>query len=628
MRSIYLLIIFVSLSNNFFSQVNKEPVYYNDSSIYDVKYYKLNIYANTDSLYISGNTYLIATVVKHDLSKFYIELSSSLAIDSILINNNPFSFVHQDNWIKVDLLQPIPEGNSFTVSVYYKGYAATSSSFGGIALDSYDNVKILYTLSEPFSALDFFACKQFLTDKADSVTIILNVPLGLTGIANGLLRSIDTIPGNQVSFRWESRYPIAYYLIAIAVANYKEYSYRFYDKSCGDSVLFQNFYYNTPNYLTNQKNNIDKTVKIIELYEKITGVSFPFHKEKYGHVTAPIGGGMENQTITMVDGFDFDLVAHELAHSWFGDMVTCSDWQNIWINEGFASYFEYFAFENLDTVNSKIWLQNCFKFAIRNSNNSVFITEDDKWNEQRLFSYFDTYRKGAAVIHMLRHKIRNDSIFLKIINTFLTKYTYSNASTEDFKTVAESVSKIDLENFFNQWYYGKGYPVINIEGNAALRKLSLTLNVTSSSTENSFTDIALEIRVKFKSIPDSLITLDISKSAQSYDLRFNDVVTAVIVNPNYALLASISSVIDIDSTSVTKAFVTPNPFSDHLVIDFPDTGKLKSVKLFDTNGKSVGEWESPNITLNIWVKNLIAGPYVLLANDGASSYNFKIVKIN
>ncbi|MCL5070705.1 MAG: hypothetical protein M1308_07395, partial [Actinobacteria bacterium] len=208
-----------------FSQINKEIIFYTDSSNYDVKYYKLNIYASTDSLYLAGNTEILATAEQPDFNKFYIELSASLNVDSVVINNVQVTFSRSENWIKASLPTAVSKGTQFSARIYYKGNPSTQSQNGGIALDSYEGVKVLYTLSEPFSSNDFFACKQHLTDKADSVAIILNVPNGLTGVANGLLTSVDTLPGNLVSFHWESRYPTAYYLIAIAVSDFKEYSY-------------------------------------------------------------------------------------------------------------------------------------------------------------------------------------------------------------------------------------------------------------------------------------------------------------------------------------------------------------------------------------------------------------------
>jgi aminopeptidase N len=626
MRYLFILLFFI-FSIQSYSQVENQLIYYNDSSNYDVKYYKIDISASTDSLYLEGNTQIVATVTQPLLNKFYIQLNDALVVDSVLINGLSIKYTHSGNWIKANLPITIIQGSVFTAKVFYKGYAATNSTIGGIAIDSYDDIKVLYTLSEPFSSLDFFACKQLLTDKVDSVSITLTVPKGLTGVANGKLVSVTDCPGNKVSFHWVSHYPTAYYLIAISISNYKEYSYKFYDKLCGDSILFQNYYYNSPGYLLEQKTNIDKTIEIINQFEKITGIGYPFYKEKYGHVTAPIGGGMENQTITMVNSFSFDLVAHELAHSWFGDMVTCADWQNIWINEGFASYLEYCANEIFYPDFSIKWLQKCISSATVNSEASIFVPDEDKWNERRIFSYYESYKKGAIVIHMLRHKINNDSVFFEVLNSFLKKFAYSNATANDFKTVAEQVLVMNLDTFFNQWYYGKGYPIVDITGIAKNRQLTLNIKQRSSSIDNNFTDLILEVKLKFKSKPDSLLHIDISNKEQSYSFRFGDIVTEVIINPNCNLLGVFSPIIEIDTTDIfTKASISPNPFTNHITIDFPNTGNTKSIKLFDTNGKTIGEWETSNTYCNVVLSNFQAGPYLLLAIDGDTTYKFKVVK--
>jgi aminopeptidase N len=338
---------------------------------------------------------------------------------------------------------------------------------------------------------------------------------------------------------------------------------------------------------------------------------------------------MENQTITMIDIFDFELVAHELAHSWFGDLVTCNDWQNIWVNEGIASYLEYYADEVLYPENANKWLSKCFSNAVHNPETSVFVPDEDKWKDRRIFSYYDSYRKGAAVIHMLRSKINNDSAFFKVLHVYLKQYSFSNASIDDFKTVAEKVTSLELDTFFNQWLYGKGYPVIDIKGEAKNKHLSLSIKQTSSSNENIFTGIMLEAKLKFKSKPDTILRLDVSNKDQLFNFRLNDLVTEVILNPNFSLLGRFNKDIAIDSIyNITKAVVSPNPFFDHLCIDFPDTGKQKSVELFDTNGRTVGEWVSPNTNIDLMLNNITAGPYFLLTDDGNTTSKIKVIKIN
>ena len=250
----FILFLFLIISTKLYSQTLNDSVYsyYTDSSAYDAKYYSIELNAGTNNLYISGHTTILAQNTNKPLTKFFIQLNSSLTVDSVTIDGQKCAFTHYQHWIKANPTLSISPNKLFRVTVYYKGYSATYSDFGGLSISSYNSKKILYTLSEPYSSLDFFACKQLLTDKADSVQITLNVPKGFVGIANGTLIKKSDKPDNYTSYTWKTSYPIAYYLIAIAISDYKEYSYRFANTK-GDSILFRNYYYNTPDFIKENK---------------------------------------------------------------------------------------------------------------------------------------------------------------------------------------------------------------------------------------------------------------------------------------------------------------------------------------------------------------------------------------
>ena len=534
-----LLFVIIIHPINLKAQLSKEPEYYSDSSIYDVVHYQINLNATNNNAYLSGNTVITAKINSQKLTNFYIELSDSLTIDSVIFNNIIQQFSHKLGWIKVKLSNTISPYTQFKANIYYHGKAVSASNNGGIASSQVNNSSVLYSLSEPFFASDAFPCKQFLTDKADSVSINLIVPDSLIAISNGLLKAKKILPNNKVLFQWESHYPTAYYLIAFSVGKYQEYSYKFFDESINDSISFQNYLYNEADYLQQNKNEIDTTVLLIKTYEKITGIPFPFYKEKYGHVTAPIGGGMENQTITMLTSFSFELIAHELAHSWFGDMVTCSDWQNIWVNEGFASYFEALAYENLKPNELNQWFNNAISYVINAPDGSIFIPDNKKWNDDRIFSYSLTYRKGALFIHMLRMKINNDSLFFKVLHTYLKTYAYSNASAENFRTIAEKETGLDLNSFFQQWFYGYGYPIIHFDWSNKNEKLIVKVNSKGSSSLQPVFNYDLDVLISLENNPDTLIKLPINKENQTFKIQLPSKVNTIVINPYNSIIAKI-----------------------------------------------------------------------------------------
>ena len=166
--------------------------------------------------------------------------------------------------------------------------------------------------------------------------------------------------------------------------------------------------------------------------------------------------------MTGLRGFSFNLVAHELAHSWYGDNVTCATWSDIWINEGFTSYLEYIANQYLVSQSSANALMLSYmNYAMTQPGGSVYVPPANLNNSGRIFSTRLTYRKGSALVHMIRFEMQNDELFFKTLYNFQQQYKGSLATGLDFKTVCENVSGIDFTDFFNQWYFGEGYPTFS-----------------------------------------------------------------------------------------------------------------------------------------------------------------------
>jgi aminopeptidase N len=605
------------------AQLTKEDEFYSDSSLYDVTFYKIDLSLSKSSIYIKGNTTIIAKSKQNYLQNFYIELSDSLSIDSLKFNNINSSFEHTNGWIKVHLLNPVLNNNSFSVQVFYHGNGS-GRGFGGIIHDSIYNSNILSVLAEPYNSLVFFPCKQNLPDKADSVFLYITVPKGEVVATNGLLKKTVELPSNKIQFQWETRYPIAYYLIAFAISDYKQYTYKFFDEIYGDSVLFQNFIYNDQSFYTESKQSIDETVDIIKLYEKLTGVAFPFRKEKYGHATIPFGGGMENQTITMLSRFDFVLVAHELGHSWFGDMVTCADWQNIWVNEGFATYMSYLAMENLKPELKSKWLKDTKKEALEEPDEEIFVPESQKWDDYRVFNSSLTYSKGGMLLHMLRKKLNNDKVFFEIFKTYLNKYAYKNATADDFRKVAEEISGKDLKTFFNQWFYGKGFPIAKVKWMSNSKGLTINTSSIGSSPSNPIFDCDIELLLQLKSGKDSLIKINLKDTSQTFVFKQMPLIDSVIADPYNALVAQISVSRFISDGKEVSVF--PNPFTDTVVIMFRNNSGKHFVELYDIKGAIVNKWKTNNSELTMPLESLIPGIYIVRIKDDKGFVTKKIIK--
>jgi len=313
--------------------------YLND---YDVTFYFLDITVSNTSIYIEGNTTINALAVV-DVDTFAFELIPEMDISEIWVNGTQYTeFDREVNNVLVPI-DEIAEGEMISAQIFYSGTPGGGSFFVGVDNShnyNYDK-DVTWTLSEPFAASDWFPVKQDLEDKADSCWVFITTSSDNMAGSQGLLTNVVDLGDGNTRYEWKSIYPIDYYLISFAVSDYQDYSiYAHPNEMNGDSILIQNFIYNTPQCLIDKKESIDRTSEMVELLSDLY-ILYPFYNEKYGHCLTELNGGMEHQTMTTMGGFWFGLVAHELGHMWFGDNVTCATWSDIWINEGFATYSDY-----------------------------------------------------------------------------------------------------------------------------------------------------------------------------------------------------------------------------------------------------------------------------------------------
>jgi len=510
---------------------------------YDVKFYKLDVEVTNTSTFIKGNTIIGAVSQVSGLNQFVIELISDLTVDSVLINDEKQSFDHSGDLITVSVASSISLGEYFTAQIFYKGLVPSEGFFSGMTTGEDQNTGfyVTWTLSEPFNAKDWFPCKQVLGDKADSVHVFITTDQNLIAGSNGLLTAIVPLPENKTRYEWKSSYPIVYYLISVTVADYMDYSIYAKPEGYIDSILIQNYIYDDSSYLEMNKDLINETKDLVELFSELYSL-YPFEKEKYGHCVAPMGGGMEHQTMTTLNDFRFFLVAHELGHMWFGDNVTCATWQDIWINEGFASYTEYLAYQYLqDQETADLWMKNAHDRAKNEPEGSVYIPFEEANNVYRIFSGNLSYKKGAAIVHMIRFELDNDSVFFKVLQDFQTLFKDSVATGMDFKGVLEATSGKDFEDFFNQWYFGEGFPSFGIEWSQNGDTVLIRSSQTPSSINNSLFKTSLEFKLNYSG-GDTTVRVFQDKDIQSFSVYIPFQITGLIVDPDNWILHQVSSI--------------------------------------------------------------------------------------
>ena len=594
---------------------------------YDVVFYYIDLQANDTSTYIKGFTEIHAVAVSGNLSEIVFELSTVFSIDSILIDGTKTdSFTHAGNIIRINPAETFQQNDHFTSRVYYHGSGGNDSFFSGISskIDSQWDQHVTYTLSEPFHASDWFVSKQVLTDKADSAYIFITTDTSLMAGSNGLLSKVAELPEGKHRFEWKTNYPIAFYLLSMCVSDYQDYSVYAFPEKGPEKILIQNYIYDVPLFLDENKEDIDMTADMIELFSGLYTM-YPFEKEKYGHCYAPMGGGMEHQTMTTLSSFNFGLVSHELAHMWFGDNVTCATWQDIWINEGFASYSEYLALEYLVSYESaQSWMVNAHDRARTEPDGSIYIPEADATDIWRIFSGSLSYKKGAAIIHMLRYELDNDSVFFDVLRNFQKSYKDSVATGMDFLQILEETSGMEFDWFFDQWYFGKGFPKFSFTWWQNKDSLNISSIQTGSSDDTPFFRSHMDFQVTFVNGTDTIIRFEQTENDQLFRISVPNFVSNVIADPENWILES-SSIIKKPVEWGTFS-VGPNPFTDEIIIEFNYSNLNRDITISDMTGKVVSKFETESQLVSIPVRNLTRGVYVITVKEGSKISSTKIIK--
>ncbi|WP_417266422.1 M1 family aminopeptidase [Brumimicrobium sp.] len=592
------------------------------SKLYDVHFYALDLTMDNLSTEIDG-TVKIHGKVKENLDTVILELYSGLNISDVRIDGTSSVFVHDVSLLKIPV--NLNTGDQFVIAIDYAGTPPFTSQvqFGGSGMSNATSAgghKVTWSLSEPFSAYEWFPCKQDLRDKADSVSVKITVPNTCKAGSNGLLENVVDLGDGTSRYEWFHRHPIAYYLISVAVAEYYEYNIFANPVGSVNPVLIQNYIYDNPSSFPSYLGEIDLTVDMMELFAELFG-PYPFDDEKYGHCLAPLEGGMEHQTMTTQGNFNKGLTAHELGHQWWGNNVTCASWSDIWVNEGFASYAAYLMLENLFPTEAATEMEDIHTDVMAIPYGSIWVT--DSLSEYSIFNGRLTYDKGAAFVHTLRFIMNDDSLFFLALRNFQDEFKDSVAVGLDIKNHLEAVSSIDFDDAFDQWYFGEGYPKYSLRWNSIGEDLYFNISHWNLGDTPTFTN-PLEIKFERLNLPDTTIRVDIVGNNDYVVIPdFGATGTTAEIDPNNWIINEVGTVLyDPNYTSVQKQESTvklnvfPNPTSDQFNIIMDDHTD-KSVQVLTSHGKVVFETKF-NAKTSVNLDSVDAGYYIvkITSTDG------------
>jgi len=435
------------------SQANPDIV---TQTNYDVLYYNLFIRINDTTEIIYGKNSIVAQAAEDAVGEIQIDLYSNMSIDSIVALSGILTYTRLGNVVTVTLDNIYNTGEQFEFVFYYHGHP-TEGGFQGFEFNSRGGYPLITTLSEPYFAKTWWPCKDRMDDKPDSMGITVEVDTALYCGSNGTLDSVISSGGNTDTYYYTVHYPITTYLVSLAINNYAVWYDEWVYNGGNDTMplvhaVFPDQYsysltkYNvTPNVLTVLSNNFGQ---------------YPFATEKYGHSNFSWGGGMEHQTMTSMEGngtfgFSEPVVIHECSHQWWGDMITCESWQDIWLNEGWASYAE--AVYYLETQG---WASYHSYMAGMDYTSGGTIYVQDTSGVWDIFTS-RVYDKGAWVVHMLRG-VLGESLFSTGVEAYYSsEFQHASATTEDFKNVFEAATGKELDWFFDEWIHGTYRPNYN-----------------------------------------------------------------------------------------------------------------------------------------------------------------------
>ena len=591
---------------------------------YDITYHKLEFNVDPAIYFISGKITTTYTALAN-MNTLTFDLSNTLIVSSVKINNVSLAYTQNTNELIITLPTTQLSGAQATVEVIYSGappqngfFAFTSSTHGP------SNTPVIYTLSEPFGARDWWPCKQDLNDKINNIDVYITAPSQYVSVSNGVEPEAPVINGNLKTTHFRHNYPIPAYLICMAVTNYT-----IINQTAGSAPNT----YPIINYIYPESDNSSLRTQILQTplllnYYSTLLENYPFANEKYGHAQFGWGGGMEHTTVSFMVNFGRQLIAHEMAHQWFGDKITCGTWKDIWLNEGFATYFAALAVENFDGpaafVSEKA---NMIGLITSSANGSVYLSDAEALIVDRIFDYRLTYNKGAMVLHMLRFKL-GDAVFFQGLRNYLadSNLAFKYAITANLKSHLEAVYGSSLTEFFNDWVYNQGYPIYNITvQNTAVGQAKITVSQTTSHSSVPFFEMPVPVRLLGANGQSQDVVVNNTVNGEQFNVSVPFTVIGTQFDPTKNIISRMSmATLDNDNFNIDTAIqIFPNPSATSISVSIPENIEIENAVIYSVLGQKIMETKSQKT----WdISSFSSGIHFITIQTNKGTKQFKFVK--
>ena len=525
-----LLAVLAGLAGSFRAQ---QPPPAPDPSGWDVTWYGLALRLDPATRSLAGRVRVQAKPTSDSAPALELDLSDSMRVDSVLEAGTRVRYTHAGGRLSIAPAAGRRPGELLDVLVYYGGRPAKGLRF----LSRPDGSPAVASYGMPYSARNWWPSKDTPADKADSADIAITVPEGLTAASNGTLRDSSATAGGK-TFRWAVRYPIYPDVISVAVARYAVIRDQYRTRQ-GRAMPLVFFVY--PEDRDKAARDFSVVKRILPHYAALFG-EYPFVREKYGIAEFPIQSFREHQTLpsygaALITGDHQNdwIVAHELAHQWFGNLVTAHSWSDVWLHESFATY-AYALWRERDGGDTA-YAAALASFYQPSYEGTILVR--DTTDVSRMFTPTQ-FQKGAWVLHMLRH-VMGDARFFAALRAYLGDHAYGTATTADFERACERSYGAPLAWFFDEWLRDSLQPAYRatLEGTGGSGRWNGAVVVEQLGPRPIV--MPLELRITEPRGDTTLVVRD-SLLTERVPLSLRDPPSAVTVDPrNLVLKASADS---------------------------------------------------------------------------------------
>lgn len=514
--------------------------------VYDVQHYIIRVKFNRETKTVFGNVTVQLKPLTDGLLNFTLN-AKDLDVESVTLepSNKTLTWNSKHDKLNITLDRNYTRNETIGVRIIYKAQPKRGLYFTKQERSrGYDIPAQIWTQGEPEDNSSWFPCYDFPDDKATTEQFITTEQDEMA-IGNGVLVKTITNQDGTKTFHYSLDIPFATYLVSMVVGNYTKLEDKYKDTAIE--------YYVYPGSEEVSRKAFSKTPHMMELFE--SNFRYPFPYKRYAQTIVAdfyLFAGMENITATTLADTYFlyensdrnegteDLISHELAHSWFGNLVTCKNWSHLWLNEGFATFME--AVYTEQTEGHAAYLAKLKSDAI-----SYFMAEAYGKSHPLVHKYYNlssdlfdatTYQKGAVVIHMLRKTV-GDEIFWKAVNAYLNEFKYKAVETEDLQRVFEKVSGQNLSWFFDQWVYKAGFPMLKAKYVFNKKTQTLTLTLTQTQPNSVTTPFVFRLPIDIQIVTSKGTRnekIEMNKRTQMYTYKIDGDLQQVWVDKDSNLL--------------------------------------------------------------------------------------------